>query len=118
MRRSPRVLLADVERASADIARFTEGMTHDAYLGDERTQAAVERKFEIIGEALNRLHGDHPKLAGRIPRLRRIVDFRNLLIHGYATVIPDRVWDYAKSDLPELRNVIQMLLAELGDSEA
>ena len=66
MRRDPRVLLVDVERASADIARFTEGMTRDAYLGDERTQAAVERKFEIIGEALNRLHGDRPELAKRV----------------------------------------------------
>ncbi len=67
---------------------------------------------------LNRLHGDHPELAERIPRLRRIVDFRNLLIHGYATVIPDRVWDYAQNDLPELRSVVQRLLAELGHPEA
>ncbi len=118
MRRDPRVLLADVERASVDIARFTDGMTRDAYRGDERTQAAVERKFEIVGEALNRLHGDHPELAKRIPRLRRIVDFRNLLIHGYAAVIPDRVWDYARSDLPELRSVVQRMLAELGHPEA
>ena len=118
MRRDARVLLADVERASADIVRFTEGMKRDAYLGDERTQAAVERKFEIIGEALNRLHSDRPELAKRVPQLRRIVDFRNLLIHGYATVIPDRVWDYAQSDLPELRNVVQILLAELGHPEA
>ncbi len=93
-------------------------MKPEAYLRDGRTQAAVERKFEIIGEALNRLHGDHPEFAERIPRLRRIVDFRNLLIHGYATVIPDRVWDYTQNDLPELRSVVQKLLAELGHLEA
>lgn len=114
MRPDPRVLLADIDRAAADISRFTEGMTGDAYVGDALTQAAVERKFEIIGEALNRLHQSHPDLAERIPRLRRIIDFRNLLIHGYASVRPERVWDYVQNHLPKLRRIVSELLAELG----
>ena len=118
MHRDPRVLLADIEQAGADIARFTEGMGRETYVGDARTQAAVERKFEIIGEALNRLNSDHSEIAQRIPRLRRIVDFRNLLSHGYDQVIPERVWSYARHDLPELRRIVQELLAELGPPEA
>ena len=59
----PRVLLADVDRAGAEIERFTEGIGGDAYAKDPLTQAAVERKFEIIGEALNRLGRPHPGLA-------------------------------------------------------
>ena len=114
MRPDPRVLLADIDRAGADIERFIEGMDGAAYASDARTQAAVERKFEIIGEALNRLHQTRPDLAERIPRHRRIVDFRNLLIHGYASVMPERVWDYAENHLPELRRTIQALLVELG----
>ena len=117
MHSDPRVLLADIDRAGADIARFTEGMDGDAYAGDALTQAAVERKFEIVGEALNRLHQSHPELAERIPRLRRTIDFRNLLIHGYASVRPERVWDYAENHLPELRRIVQALLAELGPPE-
>ena len=117
MRPDPRVLLADVERAASDITRFTEGMDHETYVGDARTQAAVERKFEIIGEALNRLHQTHPEVAARIPSLREIVGFRNLLIHGYAIVIPERVWDYAENDLPDLHKVVQTLLAEMGPPE-
>ena len=62
----------------------------------------VDRKFKIIGEALNRLHQAYPEIAERIPPLREIVDFRNLLIHGYAIVIPDRVWDYAENHVPQL----------------
>ncbi len=58
MRPDPRILLADADRAAADIVRFTGGMNREAYVGDARTQAAVERKFEIIGEVLNRLHRD------------------------------------------------------------
>ena len=117
MRPDPRALLSDVDRAAADIVRFTEGMNRETYVGDARTQAAVERKFEIIGEALNRLHQTFPEIAKRIPRLREVVGFRNLLIHGYAVVIPDRVWDYAQNDLSELCRIVQALLTEMGPPE-
>ena len=117
MRPDPRVLLADIDRAGSDIGRFTEGMDSGAYTADALTQAAVERKFEIIGEALNRLQKTHPDLAERIPRLRRIIDFRNLLIHGYASVMPERVWDYSENHLPQMRQIVQALLAELGPPE-
>ena len=53
-------------------------------------------------------------LAERIPRHRRIVAFRNVLIHGYASVMPERVWDYAENHLPQLRRIVQVLLAELA----
>ena len=117
MHRDPRVSLADIEQAGADIARFIEGMDLEAYSADARTQAAVERKFEIVGEALNRLRGGHPEHAARIPDLRRIIGFRNVLPHGYDRVVPENVWDYATNDLPELRRVVQALLAELGPPE-
>ena len=97
----PRFLLADVDRAGEDIAHFTEGMDCETRIGDSRTQAAVERKFEIIGEALNRLHRTCPEIAGRIHPLRKVVDFRDLRIHGHAMVMPDRVWNHAVKDLPE-----------------
>ena len=117
MRRDPRCPLADIDRAAADIARFTADMDGGAYAGDALVQAAVERKFLIVGEALNRLHRDHPGIAKRIPGLRRIVNFRNLLAHVYERVEPDRVWTYAGRDLPELRRTVQALLAELGTLE-
>ena len=110
MRRDPRVPLWDVEQAGADIERFIEGMGHDAWLQDRRTQAAVERKFEIIGEALNRLHKSHPEHADRIPNLPRIIGFRNVLTHGYDSIVPEDVWDYARTDLPALRVVVQAML--------
>ena len=78
------------------------------------TQAAVERKFEIIGAAPNRLYRSSPELAERIPSLREVVGFRNLLIHGYSTVIPDRVRDYTRNDLPERCRVVRDLLAEMA----
>ena len=106
MRPDPRILFADVDLASADFESFIDGLDRETYVGDARTQAAVERRFEIIGEALNRLHQSEPDVAVRIPPPREVVSFRNLLIHGYADVIPDRVWDDAEQDLPALRKTV------------
>ena len=114
MRPDPRVLLSDIDRTSADIEHFIDGMDVGTYADNALTQATVKRKFEIIGEALNRLQQTRPDLAERIPRHRRIIDFRNLLIHGYASVMPERVWDYAENHLPQLRHIVQTLLAELA----
>lgn len=118
MRRDPSILLADIEQAGTDITLYTEDMSRDAYLRDDRTQAAVERKFLIIGEALNRLHKEHPELAERIPQLRQIVDFRNLLSHGYQHVMPERVWTYVEHNLPQLCQITRLLLAELKTTKA
>ena len=70
MRRDARVLLTDIDQAGADIEIFTDGMDSAAFAVDARTLAAEERTFEIIGEAVNRLHKDHPELARRIPEMR------------------------------------------------
>ncbi len=80
-------------------------------------QAAAERKFEIVGEALNRLHDEYPEIARQIPQLRRIMDFRNLPSHDYDQVNPERVWFCTQRNLPERRRIVHALLAELGPSE-
>ena len=77
-------------------------------------QAAVERKFEIIGEALNQLAKLDTTLAARIPDLPQIVAFRNQLIHGYATVKTETVWNVAQSALPALLGCVNALMKELG----
>ena len=55
MQRDPRAFLWDVREAAAAIESFTQGMDAAAYGANAMAQAAVERKFEIIGEALNQL---------------------------------------------------------------
>lgn len=76
-------------------------------------QAAVERKFEIIGEALNQLAKLDGAMAARIPDLPQVVAFRNQLIYGYASVKVSTVWNIAQSSLPQLLNDVQALLGEL-----
>jgi len=68
-------------------------MTFSDYLEDEKTQAAVERKFEIIGEACVRLREQAPDVFSEIPSASQIMGFRNRLIHGYDNVDDAIVWD-------------------------
>lgn len=113
MRRDPRVHLWDVREASDAIASFIADVDLATYSANSMIHSAVERKFEIIGEALNLLAKADPALATRIPDLAEIIAFRNLLIHGYAVVQHARVWRIAKDNLPGLRAVAAGLLDEL-----
>ena len=82
MRRDPRSFLWDVRDAADTIASFVHGRSFGDYSADRMLRSAVERQLEIFGEALSQLTRTDPGLAGRIPNHRRIVDFRNALIHG------------------------------------
>jgi len=114
MARDPRAYLWDVREAALAIQSFTAGMDAAGFATYPMAQASVERKFEIIGEALNQLSRLEPALAGRIPDLPRIVAFRNLLIHGYAAVDVGTVWNTVQRSLPGLMAKVQELLDELG----
>ncbi len=100
----------DVREAVLAIQIFTAGLDITAYENNELVQAAVERKFEVIGEALNQLSRLDAAMAERLPDLPHIVAFRNQLIHGYATVNPRTVWAIAQKSLPDLITVVQALL--------
>ena len=73
-------------------------------------RAAVEREFEIIGEALAQLAKLDRELVNRISQHRTIIDFRNILIHGYAEVDDRLVWDVLETKLPTLRREVDALL--------
>jgi uncharacterized protein with HEPN domain len=114
MQRDPRAFLWDVREAAQAIQSFTAGLDVNGYVGNEMVQAAVERKFEVIGEALNQLAKLDAAMAARIPDVPQIVAFRNQLIHGYATVNPDTVWNIAQNALPGLLAAVQRLLDDLA----
>ena len=105
--------LWDARRAVERIARFIKGRTFDDYLADEMLPAAVERQFEILGEAFAGLRRADPDCAATIPDLPRIVAFRNVLIHGYASVDDRLVWGVVKHNLPLLLATLTQLLADM-----
>ncbi|MBL4542182.1 MAG: DUF86 domain-containing protein [Rhodobacteraceae bacterium] len=114
MPHDPRAWLWDVREAAAAIAEFTAGMDAAAYAENRLVRSAVERQFEIIGEALNRLSRDAPALAARIPDLAAIVAFRNTLIHGYASVDDAIVWRNIEENLPTLSATVAAMLDDAG----
>lgn len=103
-------LLWDARRAAELIGSFITGRTWSDYLDDPMLRSAVERQFEIIGESLNRLGHADPETAASIADLPRIVAFRNVLIHGYATIDDPIVWEVATERLPGLVNLLSTLL--------
>ena len=116
MRRDARSFLWDVRDAADAIASFVQGRSFGDYAADRMLRSAVERQFEIIGEALSQLARTDPVLAALIPDLRRIIGFRNALIHGYDRVNDAGVWRVIEVDLPPLRAQAAALLAELGET--
>lgn len=112
MQRDPRAYLWDAREAAGRIVDFVAGRTWDDYETDVLLRSAVERQFEIVGEALNKLHLADPQLAAEVPDLRRIVAFRNVLVHGYATIDDRLVWEIATERAGPLVDALSRLLGE------
>ena len=106
--------LYDIARAAEYIAQFTADRTYEEYHADPMLRSAVERQFEIIGEALNQLLRREPDLKGKISDASLIIAFRNRLIHGYATVSDVVVWGVVEGYLPVLSGEVRNLLGEEG----
>jgi uncharacterized protein with HEPN domain len=112
MRPEVRKLLFDVLEATRDIQGFVHGLEYTQYVADKMVQAAVERKFQIIGEALNRLKHLDDTVLTSIPEHGRIISFRNVISHGYDVIEPELVWDAIQNHLPALKQVAEGLLGE------
>lgn len=102
--------LIDILLAGEEIIAFTAGMDFQAYHGSPVTQRAVERDFEIIGEALNRIKKIDERTLAAISEHHRIIGFRNILIHGYDIVDDMLVWAAVEAHLPILVAEVRELL--------
>lgn len=109
--RNVSLLLLDIKVSIDKILAYTKGMSFDSYETDSKTKDAVERNFEIIGEASSRIPDSfknvHPGIEWRI-----IKDFRNFIIHEYFGINNQIVWDIIQYRLPDLLKEITDLLSE------
>ncbi|MEX2171366.1 MAG: HepT-like ribonuclease domain-containing protein [Pirellulales bacterium] len=112
-RKSPK-LLEDIRDAAAFIRQATAGKTLDDYRSDRLLRQAIERNFEIIGEAVGRLANVDPTTASRIGEYQQIISFRNVLIHGYDLIDEAQVWEIIRANLPTLEADVTALLAGEG----
>lgn len=105
-------LLLDIKDSKGKILDYTAGMTFESYEADSKTKDAVERNFEIIGEAAYRIREDfkklHPKVEWRI-----IKDFRNFIIHEYFGINNQIVWDTIQFCLSDFLHEILNLISSI-----
>jgi len=110
--KSDRLYLEHILDSSRAIETYVAG-GKDSFLNERLIQDAVIRNFEIIGEAANRLS---PELRAATPTpWKRIVAFRNRLIHAYWGVDLFLVWDVIANELAPLKLEAERLLQELKD---
>jgi len=110
----------NIVQAAEDIAGFLKGVSYAQYLHDVMRQAAVERKLEVIGEAVRKLsdtfRGAHPEIPAS-----KIIAMRNILAHRYYTVDHEIVWHVASVEVPAIAKTIAPLIPPLPldpDSES
>jgi len=107
---NPLQSLYDVLDSGRAIQGWCAGRAFADYVADRQFRRAVEREFEIIGEALAQPAKRDPDMAARISEYQRVIAFRNVLIHGYAEVDDRLVWDLSQTRLPKLRQQVDELL--------
>jgi uncharacterized protein with HEPN domain len=111
-RRSYRDYLRDMVQAAADAIVFTQGMDFSIFSGDRRTNLAVVRALEIIGEAARQVPTDVRRRYPQVP-WQDMADMRNKLIHEYFGVDLEVVWRTVQEDLPQLVGAVQQILVEM-----
>jgi len=111
MKDETRKNLIDILQAAEEIQNFVSGMDFTEYQNNPVTKRAVERDFEIIGEALNRIKNIDNELLEKISEHYRIIGFRNILIHGYDIIDEAIVWKAVTNHLPILVGEIKEILS-------
>jgi uncharacterized protein with HEPN domain len=101
-------LLQDVRLSCTEIADFIDDVSFEDFQEDRMLQLAIEREFGIIGEALYRLERiEEDTLSSKIPEYRKVIDFRNVIAHGYDIIDEAAMWDFAENRVPELLEKVE-----------
>jgi len=112
MHRDYRLYLDDILEAIDRIREYVQGMDAEAFSSDRKTQDAVIRNLEVIGEASRNLADELKAQANEI-EWSKIIGFRNILAHEYFGVSVPIVWDIVQNKLDPLRDACTKLLKQL-----
>jgi uncharacterized protein with HEPN domain len=101
--------LADIKQAINEINDFLpDQKNYYEFKKDLKTKRAIERNVEIIGEAANRILKQLPDI--EITDIKKIIDTRNRIIHGYDSVSDEIIWAIVVKHLPQLNKEVTELL--------
>lgn len=103
--------LLDIAKSARLVIQFAQGLTLDDFIEDLRTQGAVLYHIEVIGEVVKRLSFSFRDEHTAIP-WASIAGMRDNLIHDYADIDLNLVWDAVKQGVPELLRYIEPLLPQ------
>ena len=103
--------LEDILNSARIIREYLSGVALESFLANTEKQDAVNRRFEIMGEATRHLS---PSVRQALPEIpwTLMTGMRNILIHDYDEVDPKRVWETAQNDLPTLISRLEKYLAD------
>ena len=108
--------LEDIIEYSNNITMLIEGYSLDSFVSDKRTYYAVMKNIEIVGEAAYMLTHDfknfHPEIPWKI-----VEGMRHVLVHDYANVVSETLYDTAINSIPVLREQISKCLEETNWEE-
>lgn len=116
MLHNPITLLTDIRTAAEFIFDRTRGRTLAEYESDRVLNAAVERHFITIGEALNRLLRVDEKIATTLGDYPQIIALRNIIVHGYDIIEHPIVWGIVQNEVPRLLAKVRTQMSLLGGS--
>jgi uncharacterized protein with HEPN domain len=104
--------LWDMLEAARSVGRYTEGLSLEQYLKDEKTRSAVERQLEILGEAARHVSPTCQQAHPEIP-WQRIMAQRNVLAHEYGEIDHFIIWKVVVTHIPALIEALQPLIPPL-----
>ena len=108
----PGKYLHDILTSIIAIEDYTQSITFEDYSSERQIKKAVEREFEIIGEALNKLLKHNPSIS--ISDIPKIVGLRNYIIHAYDSISDEIIWATIQKSIPVLKKETEVFIQSLG----
>jgi uncharacterized protein with HEPN domain len=102
--------LLDILAAATLVRQFTIGMSRAEFESDVKTQSAVVRQIEIIGEATKRLSDEFRSAHAEVP-WKKMAGMRDVLIHAYDEVDLEEVWNVIQHYVPQLIGLLELLVS-------
>ncbi len=106
--RDPKVYLEDIFNSIKQIEEYAKG-GKKVFMREHMKQDAIIRQLAVIGEATKKLPASLTKKYPKTP-WKSIAGMRDILVHDYANIDPEIVWNAVKKELPKLRKIIEKLL--------